>query len=235
MKTHPSSHSLQATVAALLILGSLPSPAQSAEGFDTSGVAPAEPVPTAKTPAKVEMPAAGADLGPSRYAGDDILPYVQALSLRFSIRQRTTDPFGRYQDPDFKAPKPMPLASKSPNKAYTPAPPTAFADIIAGIKVTMANKQQFIIENRDRPYKPKDVMPLQLPNGKVVKAQVMTVSSTRIDFRNLETGEAATLRLDMRPLGMTKGVGTITAPGVQPSGGDTPIEIQPVTPVSGNP
>lgn len=235
MKAHPSSLTLQAAVSALLILGSLPSPAQSAEGFDTSGVAPAEPAPAPKAAEKVEVPAAGTDLGPSRYAGDDIQPYVQALSLRFAIRQRTTDPFGRYQDPDFVAPKPAPLATKAPGQKYVAPPPTAFGDIIAGIKVTMANKQQFIIEGRDRPCKVKDVMPLQLPNGKVVKAQVMAVSSSRIDFRNLDTGEAATLRLDMRPPGMTKGVGTITAPGVQPTGGDAPIQIEPVTPVSGNP
>lgn len=238
MKTHPSSPSLQAAVAALLILGSLPSSAQSAEGFDTSGVAPAEPAPAAKPAEKLELPAAGTDLGPSRYAGEDILSYVQALSLRFSIRQRATDPFGRYQDPDFKAPKPMPLASKSPNKTYTPAAPTAFTDIIAGIKVTMANKQQVIIEGRDRPCKPKDVISLMLPSGKVVKAQVMTVSNTRVDFRNVETGETATLRLLMTPPGMkrtTKDVGPIAVPGLQPTGGDAPIMIDPVTPVSGNP
>lgn len=239
MKTHPSSPSLQAAVAALLILGSLPSPAQSAEGFDTSGVTPAESAPAPKEVEKVEVPAAGTDLGPSRYAGDDIQPYIQALTLRFAIRQRATDPFGRYQDPDFVAPKPVQLATKSPTQRYTPAPPTAFSDIIAGIKVTMANKQQFIIESRDRPYKAKDVMPLQLPNGKVVKAQVISVSNTRIDFRNLDTGETATLRLDMRPPGMTRpprgDVGPLAVPGLQPTGGDAPIQIDPVTPVSGNP
>lgn len=235
MKAHPSTLTLQVAVAALWALGSLPSPAQSAEGFDTSGVAPAEPAPAAKPAEALAPPPAGADLGPSRYAGEDILPYVQALSLRFSIRQRATDPFGRYQDPDFKAPAPVRLTNKSATQKYTPAPPTAFGDIIAGIKVTMANSQQFIVEGRDRPCKPKDVLSLGLPNGKVVKAEVMTVSNTRIDFRNVETGALATLRLVMTPPGMTKGVGTITAPGMEPTGGDAPIQIEPVTPVSGNP
>jgi hypothetical protein len=129
----------------------------------------------------------------------------------------------------------MPLASKSPNKTYTPAAPTAFTDIIAGIKVTMANKQHVIIEGRDRPCKPKDVISLMLPSGKVVKAQVMAVSNTKVDFRNVETGETASLRLLMTPPGMTRGFGNITAPGLQPTGGDAPIMIDPVTPVSGNP
>jgi len=39
----------------------------------------------------------------------------------------------------------------------------------------------------------------------------------------------------MIPAGMTKGVGPINTPGVQPSGTDAPLMIQPVTPVSDNP
>jgi hypothetical protein len=77
-----------------------------------------------------------------------------------------------------------------------------------------------------------------LPSGKVVKAQVMAVSNTKVDFRNVETGETATLRLLMTPPGMTrppKDVGPIAVPGLQPTGGDAPIMIDPVTPVSGNP
>lgn len=235
MKAHPSSLHLHAAIAALLLLGSLPSAAQSAEGFDTSGVTPAEPAPAPTATEKVKVPVAATDLGPSRLAGEDIQPYVQALSLRFSIRQRATDPFGRYQDPDFVAPKPAPLAQKSGTQKYTPAPPTAFSDIIAGIKVTLANNQQFIIEGRDRPCKTKEILQLALLNGKVVNVQVMGVSNTRIDFRNLDTGETAILRLAMTPPGMTKGGGAMTPPGVQPTGGDAPILIEPVSPVSGNP
>lgn len=235
MKAHPSSPAPQATIAALLLISSLPSAAQSAEGFDTSGLVPAEPAPAAKAPAPVAPVDSGADLGPSRYAGEDIQPYVLTLSGRFSIRQRATDPFGRYQDPDYKAPEPPRQLVKNSNKPYTPAPPTAFSDIIAGIKVNMANKDQFMIEGRDRPCRAKDVIVMQLPNGKMVKVQVMAVSATRIDFRNLETGETAPLRLDMIPAGMTKGVGPLNTPGVQPSGNDAPLMIQPVTPVSDHP
>jgi hypothetical protein len=235
MKTHPSSSPLQAAVAALLLLGSLPSAAQSAEGFDTSGLVPAEPAPAAKAAVTPEPLTQGADMGPSRYAGEEIQPYVIGLSSRFTIRQRVTDPFGRYQDPDFKAPEPARLSTKTPTQRFKPEPPTPFADIIAGIKVTMANKQQFIIENRDRPYKANDVIEIQLPNGKLLKVQVMVVSSSRIDFRNLASAETASLNLALIPVGMRKGVGAITAPGVQPSGSDAPLQIQPVTPVSGNP
>lgn len=232
---HPSSPALQAAVAALLLISSLPSAAQSAEGFDTSGLVPAEPAPAPKPLVPATPVPSGTDLGPSRYAGEDIQAYVLALSGRFSIRQRATDPFGRYQDPDYKAPEPPRQLAKNANVPYKPAPPTAFADIIAGIKVNMANKDHFIIENRERPYRAKDLITMQLPNGKMVKVQVMAVSATRIDFRNVETGETAPLRLEMLPAGMVRGIGTLNTPGVQPTGTDAPLMIQPVTPVSDNP
>lgn len=235
MKAHPSTPALQATIAALLLLASLPSAAQSAEGFDTSGLVPAEPAPAAKPATPVAPAEPAIDLGPSRYAGDEIQPYVLALSGRFAIRQRAVDPFGRYQDPDYKAPEPPRQIAKNPNMPYKPAPPTSFADIIAAIKVNMNSKEHFLIEGRDRPYRAKDIITMQLPNGKMVKAQVMAVSATRIDFRNLETGETAPLRLGTLPAGMTKGVGPLNTPGVQPSGTDAPLMIQPETPVSDTP
>jgi hypothetical protein len=232
MKPHPSSSPLPHVIAALLILGTMPSPAQSAEGFDTSGLAPAEPAP-AKPAARPDPLPASADLEPSRYAGDEIGPYVNELTTRLSIRQRATDPFGRYQDPDYKAPEPERMANPSPTQRTKLEPPTPFADIIAAITVNMVKSQQFLIA--DRTFTVKDIFPIQLPSGKIVKVQVMAVSSSRIDFRNVETGETASRRLDLRPPGMTRGVGTLSAPGVQPGGADAPLQIQPVTPVSGNP
>jgi hypothetical protein len=235
MKAYPSSSALQITVAALLLAATQPSPAQSAEGFDTSGLVPAEPAPAAKPAAVVAPTGPVTDLGPSRYAGDDIQPYVLALSGRFAIRQRATDPFGRFQDPDYKAPEPPRQAPKNPNQPYKAPPPTAFSDIIAAVKVNMANKDHFIIEGRDRPCKVKDIITLQLPSGKVVKVQVMAVAASRIDFRNLDTGETAPLHLQLVPAGMTRGIGPLNTPGVQPTGSDAPLMIQPITPVSDTP
>jgi hypothetical protein len=234
MKLHPSIALPRAAVAALLLLGSPPSPAQSAEGFDISDMTPEPPKP-GPAPVAAPAPAPTADLGPSRYAGAEIPAYVRALSARFSINSRVTDPFGRYQDPEFKAPQPKTLA-QTPTQRYRPEPPIAFADVIASITVNMvtADKQQFLIAGRT--FTRGDVFPLQLPTGKQMKVQVTSVSSTRIDFRNVETGETAPLKLDILPPGMRKGSGEISAPGVQPAGADAPLQIQPssLPPISAN-
>jgi hypothetical protein len=236
MKLHPSIANPTAAVTALFLLGSLPSPAQSAEGFDISDMAPQAPAPIAG-PAPIAAPATAeiADLGPSRYSGAEIPAYVRALSARFSINSRVTDAFGRYQDPEFKAPQPKAIA-QSPTQRFRPEPPIAFTEVIASITVNMvtADKQQFLISGRT--FTRGDVFPLQLPNGKLMKVQVTSVSSTRIEFRNVETGETAPLKLDILPPGMRKGSGGITAPGVQPTGPDAPLQVQPssLPPISAN-
>ena len=235
MKTHPSTLLARSALAAVLLLSPTPSAGQSAEGFDTSDVLPAAPAKAAPAPAPAAPAPVTADLGPSRYAGGEIPAYVRGLSARFSIRKRATDPFGRYQDPDFKAPEPKVLA-KSPTQRFRPEPPVAFADIIASISVNMVDpeKQQFLIAGRS--FRKANIFPLQLPNGKQVKVQVVAVTANRIDFRNVDTGESAPLKLDMLPSGMKRGTGDISAPGIQPTGTDAPIQVQPssLPPISSN-
>lgn len=230
MKTTPFTPAALA-ITAVILLGSPRAAGQSADGFDTSGLVPA-PAPAAPAPAAA--PAAAAELLPSRFAGEDQPAYVRQLVNTFSIRKRTTDPFGRYQDPDFVAPRPVKQLATSPTQRFQAEPPTPFIDIVAAITVNlvMPDKGQFLIG--DRAVKVGEVLPLQLPSGKQLKVQVLAVTSTRIDFRNLATGEAASRQLDMLPEGMRKGTGTITAPGVQPAGKDAPVQIQPATPLSNN-
>lgn len=232
---HPALLPARPALAAILLLSAMPSAGQSAEGFDTSGLVPEAPAaPAAPAPAAEPAPAT-ADLGPSRYAGGELAAYVRALSARFAIRKRATDPFGRFQDPDFKAPEPKILA-KSPAQRFKPEPPVAFAEIVSSISVNMVDpeKQQFLISGRS--FRRGSVFPLQLPTGKQVKVQVIAVTATRIDFRNIATGETAPLKLDMLPAGMKRGTGDISAPGIQPTGPDAPIQVQPssLPPISSN-
>jgi hypothetical protein len=229
----------------------IPAFSQSAESFDTSGLAPADqPAATPSTPAPTPAPAAAATpapkpepaaaAGPSRYAGTgpELAAYVDHFAKTLSIRSRTTDPFGRYQDPEFRAPEPKIINSKKV-PTFKAAPPMPFSDVVAAIQVNMVipAQKRFLISTAAgaRSLKQGDVFPIQLPNGKRVKVQVRSVTASAIQFLNLDTGENGVLKPDLMPSGMQKGTSGITAPGMQPDGPNAPIEIQAtVPPISSN-
>jgi len=206
---------------------------QSAEGFDTTGLAPASPAPAAPAAEKKAAPSANeAVLNlPSRYAGSgsDLAAYISTYSGKFSIKSRATDAFGRYQDPEFKAPEPK-LASSSTRPTFKAAPPTPFIDVVSAIEINTVDlaKQRFLVGTRE--FRKGSVFPLQLPNGKNLKVQVLAVSSTAIVFRNLETGETANRKLEMLPAGMSKGGEPLTAPGMQSTNPNAPLLVQPGPP-----
>ena len=237
--------SLMALAASML--GTVPAFSQSAEGLDTTGLVPvdqaadAAAVPSA-TPVHAETmkKVSPAEAGPSRYAGSgpELTAYVERLASTFSIRNRTTDPFGRYQDPEFKAPEPKIINSKQP-LAYKAPPPMPFADVVAAIQVNVVipAQKRFLVSTPSgaRSFKTGDVFPIQLPNnGKKIRVQVKSVTAPAILFANLDTGETAVLKPDIMPAGMQKGTGGITAPGIQPAGADSPIEIGITPPISSN-
>jgi hypothetical protein len=232
MKTLPL---IQSLVVVSLSFAAIPASAQSAEGFDTTGLAPTNGAPAAApAPPKKEetSPEAEAVLKlPSRYAGagTNLAAYISAYSGRFSIKDRKTDPFGRFQDPDFKAPEPK-IVSSSARPSYKPTPPTPFVDIVSAIEVNTVDlaKQRFLVSTRE--FRKGSVFPVQLPNGKTIKVQVLSVTSTAIGFRNLETGETASRKLDMLPAGMSKGGQPLTAPGMQSTRPDAPLLVQPGPP-----
>jgi hypothetical protein len=231
MKTLPL---IQSLVAVSLSFTALPAYSQSAEGFDTTGLtptngAPAAPAPETKTGTSPEAEAV-VKL-PSRYAGSgsDLAAYISTYSGKFSIKSRKTDPFGRFQDPDFKAPEPKIISSTS-KPSFQKAPPTPFIDVVTAIEVNTVDlaKQRFLVGTRE--FRKGSVFPVQLPNGKNIRVQVLAVSSTAIMFRNLETGETATRKLEMLPPGMSKGGQPLTAPGMQSTSPDAPLLVQPGPP-----
>ncbi len=234
MKTTPFLPTL--AVATGLLLAAGPAFAQMAEGLDTADLAPAAPA-AAPAGAKPEAtPATPArEIEASRYVATEEIPaYVRQLAARFSIRKRATDPFGRYQDPNFVAPEPK-IAKPGPaQRSFKPEPPMPFAEVVAGISVNgvMPGKQQFLIGNRM--FRTNDVLTLRLPNGKQMGVKVLSVSSARIRLRNVTTNETADLTLNMLPAGMKKGTGKITAPGVEAIDSQGPVDIQPTIPLSNN-
>jgi hypothetical protein len=223
------------TIATGLLLAAGPAFAQMAEGLDTADLAPAAPAATAPAAKKPDAaPATEArEIDASRYAGDELPAYVRQLAARFSIRRRVTDPFGRYQDPNFVAPEPK-VNKPGPAQRFKPEPPMPFAQVVAGISINtvIPAKQQFLIGNRM--FRVNDVFSLRLPNGKQMNVKVLAVSSARIRFRNVTTNETADLTLNMLPAGMQKGAGKIVAPGVEAVDSQAPVDIQPTIPLSNN-
>jgi hypothetical protein len=177
----------------------------------------AQPAPN---PAPADKPQGAEEIQPSRYVGQDPSSYIAKLASRFSIRSRTTDPFGQVQDP---AAKPVrPLATKAAPQQAASAKP--FSDIVSRIRVTtvMPAERRFLIGTRS--IAQGDSLPL-VSNGTRYQIRVAEVSSRKIVFKNMETGETGELPLDVLPPGMERGTQGILAPGMQSARPDAPLEI----------
>lgn len=198
--------------------------AQAVTSFDPKKV-PQPEAATTETPdeAKPEETAhAVTNDTPSRYLGTDANAYISAMTTVFAIRGRSTDPFAQIQDPESKPAKPKIVRSSSPRPAAILATP--FSDIVGQIRVTtvMPKENRFLVGTRS--IKLGDQFPIVF-SGKQYRAEVTEVSSQRIVFKNLENGETGTLALDVVPRGMSRGTGGVTAPGMQSSRPDAPLEI----------
>ncbi len=198
---------------------------QSATNFDTQPLAPAAPLVTPeKTPAPKPKEAGPVSTTPSRFVGAaELDPFVAALTSAFSMRDRETDPFGQPQDPNAK-----PVVKTTIAKVTQRAPQltvTPFADIVRLIVVTtiMPGEKRFLVGTRS--VSQGDRIPLSFRN-KQIRVEVTEVTSKQIVLRNLDTGETATRKLDMLPVGMTPGLRGITAPGMVPDRPNAPIELE---------
>ncbi|MBC7979086.1 MAG: hypothetical protein H7Y36_00815 [Armatimonadetes bacterium] len=163
---------------------------------------------------------------PSRFAGQDIDPYIAARAAVFSMRDRDTDPFGLSQDPDAK-PVVRKLVSNMPGKRQAALPPVPLAEIVKLIHVTtvMPSEKKFLVGTRA--FSKSDEFPL-IFQGKTLRMKVIEVSSKRIGFRNLDTGETAAIEMGMLPPGMMAGDDQLRPPGMV-----TPLENMPLTLESG--
>lgn len=195
----------------------LPLPAQSAANFN---VRAPKAAPAAATEPQTNIKAS--DIQQSRYIKpEDLTGHIQALGSIFTIRKRVTDPFGQYQDPDAK---PVIKPTMAKIKRYAPAQATPFADIVGLIKVTtvMPAEKSFLIGTRI--IKQGDVIPLSF-RGKSIKVEIAAVTSSTIEFHNIENGEQASVPLNLLPVGMTPGNDGINAPGMVPDNPNAPIDL----------
>lgn len=198
--------------------------AQSAASFDPKVGAPEvrapEPGITAKPVPKETGPASNV---PSRLIGpDEMESYVDSFSSAFLIRSRERDPFGQAQDLDAKPVVKASAVARATSHAPVIIP---FSEIVGRIVVNtiMPGEKRFLLNNRS--FKEGDQIPFIFRN-RTIRVQVTEVTSRQISFRNVETGEVASRRLDALPLGMTPGTRGITAPGMAPDRPNTPIELE---------
>lgn len=209
----------------LVLILAPPAFAQSAANFGTPSNSNAPAGRTSQPPSKEAGPVSAT---PSRFVGtSEMEPYLESLSSVFLIRGRARDPFGQAQDPDAK---PVVKASVAPSvHRAAPILATPFSDIVRLLVVTtiMPGEKRFLVGTRS--IKQGDQLPLTL-RGKQIRVQVTEVTSRQIGFRNLDTGEVASRKLDMLPVGMIAGHQGITAPGMILDRPNAPIELD-----SGNP
>jgi hypothetical protein len=235
---HPLFHRVfRAAVSGALAIGiGTHAPAQSAGNFDTKPIAPSQAAKpaAAKTPATAPASADEAPtvaIGPSRFVGKADLPaYVQSLTSILSMSNRATDPFGQFQDPEAK-PIVKPTVAKVARRTQTQVTP--FSEIVERIQVTtiMPGEQRFLIGTRS--FKKGDRFPINF-RGRATNVEVAAVTASKIEFRSLDNGEVASLKLNMLPVGMTPGTNTITAPGMVPDRPNAPLEIEPMNETSQN-
>lgn len=226
-RLHPF-HSNSPVAPLLLLFGFLLAPsalAQSAANFNTKAL-----IPPAADPKETKAANSGTKEAPlvntlpSRQVGtDELVPYVESLSSVFLMRGRAADPFGQLQDPDAKPIIKAPVAGAV--KRAAPIQATPFSDIVGMIVVTtiMPGEKRFLIGTRS--IKQGDQIPLSF-RGRPIRVQVTEVTSRQIGFRNLDSGETASRKLDMLPPGMTPGNSGITAPGMVPDRPNAPIELE---------
>lgn len=189
-------------------------PTAATQEQDTEGT-PLEPATPAPDPELINEP--------SRYAGIDIEAYIHAVSSTFSMRNRERDPFGRYQDPNYKPP--VPKAAPRTIAKYKPAPVTPFSDIVAAIPITtiIAGQSKFLV--KDRSFRTGDQIKLKTSGGKVITVHVVSVASDRVKFRHGTTNETAEQSLHLLPGGMQRGGGSILPRGLTDPNDQAPIDI----------
>lgn len=204
--------------ALILLLASIsPLGAQAA-----SGIAPT-PANAPEDASGKKVAAVTADKTPSRFVGANVREYTASHATFFSMNRRSTDPFGLNQDPSAK-PAPRKTPTSDPTRRQPAIPPTPLRDIVRLIRVTtiMPGEKKFLVGVRS--FSESDEFSLNF-RGKRMRMKVVKVSSGSILFRNLETGESASLETGLLPPGMVPGSDMIQPPGLVSPQEDVPLEL----------
>jgi hypothetical protein len=157
----------------------------------------------------------------AHYALLNVDSYLTTLTARFSVRERTLDPFGLNVDPTTEV---APATDTPRAVAVQAAPRTPFVDIVNSIRVTavMPSDKQFLVGSRT--IREGDVLPLAIPEG-TIRVRVLAVRADGILFENLEDQSTATLRSQLMPKGMSRGADGIKVLGMQPDSPTAPLKV----------
>jgi hypothetical protein len=103
-------------------------------------------------------------------------------------------------------------------------PPAPFSEVIDEIVITavMPGQKRFLVGMREFSQYDRFEMSFR---GKRIPVEVTSVTSREVSFRNLETDEVASSRLELLPPGMSRGNPTIVPAGMDPAGPDAPLQI----------
>ncbi len=158
---------------------------------------------------------------PSRFAVGNVELYTAARIADLSMKNRSTDPFGLFQDPDFKPiiKNPGPTAVKRQPSNFAPVP---LMDIVNQIKVTtiMIKEKSFLSEGQV--FKETGEVSIDFQD-RTRRLKILKVEATKIRFKDIDSGEEATRKMDMLPPGVKVGDDKI-----KPAGMAFPNENQPL-------
>ena len=134
------------------------------------------------------------------------------------------DVFGLYQDPDFKPViKNVPTAIK---KGPTNTVKKPLTEIIQGIKVStiMIKEKSFLVG--DSAYKEAEEFTITYQEGRTKRLKVIKVEPNQIIFKDLDTKEEATLKIEVLPPGMLSGGDKIRPAGMSSSSEKKHIDLE---------
>ena len=159
----------------------------------------------AKEPGAVVSPGESGS-SPARFLAEDLQDRIASMKKRLSIASSERGPFGLYQNPGR-----TPVISHVAKETRK----TPFSEFINGIQISVINSREKEFLVGARMFRLGQVFPI-IRGGERLSVRVEAVESSKVTFRNLQTGEIALLRLDILPNGITASAGQFLVQGVTP-------------------
>lgn len=145
---------------------------------------------------------------PTRFLADNLDDHIATMRARLAINKQERGPFGLYQIPG-KAPIITGNFTKKARK-------TPFTEFINQIEISVINAQEKEFLVGARIFRLGQVFPI-VRGGDKLSVQVVSVTPSKVLFKNLQSGETAARRLDILPAGISTAGGKIEIRGVTPN------------------